>query len=880
MNYPIWDLGALGGGFWIALVAVTHVFVSHFAVGGGLWLVVTEHRARRRGDAQLLAYVQSHTWFFLLLTMVFGGLSGVGIWWTISLLNPAATSMLIHTFVFGWATEWVCFVGEIVALFIYHYKFATMRAREHLIIGWFYFAFAWLSLFLINGIIDFMLTPGRWLETANFWHGFFNPGFLPSLVFRTALGCMIAGMFGFLTAVWQKDATFRQRVVRYHAAWVLVPLVVLLPAAWWYLHALPRAQHDMVVHDAEEIGPYLRAFTWLTPLLVVGAVAMVLRLPRGLQRVVAVAVVVLGFLQMGSFEFIREAGRRPFVIRDVMYSNAITVADAARIGGGSILQEARWVSQREITPENRLAVGEELFRLECAACHSIGGPLNDILPLSAHFPQLGMEAQLAGQGKVLTYMPPFVGTAEERAALASYIVEGLHGKHESPAVEAAHVQAVTIPPFDEKNDEYVLLAWNNLGMHCLSDGDPWFVFLPPANDLHAQLIRRGETPEVVTDGVTITYDVEPGFEHPERSVRFWEFAKQNFGVELEPGVGLSGNRVNGTMVLDADHSLFAATMVPEVPYQNGHFNPYPLFTIEAHDAATHALLARTITVAPTSTEMGCMRCHGGGWRVDGLAGVTDATAQAVLAVHDRHSGTDLLASARRGEPRLCQSCHADPILNAEGKPELLNLAAAMHGWHANYLSGRGAEVCGYCHPASPAGSTRCLRGGHGGSLDCTSCHGTLEDHALALLKGEQERGKSSAARLVQHLQPRQVATYAEIHGRQPWINEPDCLTCHTEDYVRPDPATARAFNTWTDDASGLYRMRTDDSGLLQCEACHGSTHATYPTRNTLVDADRDNIQPLQYQGNRRPIGAGGNCRVCHTVDMEDAIHHPNMARTF
>ena len=45
MNYPIWDLFATGGGFWIAFVAtVVHVFVSHFAVGGGLWLVLTERR--------------------------------------------------------------------------------------------------------------------------------------------------------------------------------------------------------------------------------------------------------------------------------------------------------------------------------------------------------------------------------------------------------------------------------------------------------------------------------------------------------------------------------------------------------------------------------------------------------------------------------------------------------------------------------------------------------------------------------------------------------------------------------------------------------------------------------------------------------------------
>ncbi len=183
MNYPVWDLFAYGGGFWIAFIAVVHVFVSHFAVGGGLWLVLTERKALKENDGALLAYVKGHSKFFLLLTMVFGGLTGVGIWWTIALLNPAATSVLIHTFVFGWATEWVCFLGEIVALFIYFYTFGRMRDREHQIIGWFYFVFAWLSLFLINGIIGFMLTPGGWLETGNFWARVLQPQLLAFTVF-------------------------------------------------------------------------------------------------------------------------------------------------------------------------------------------------------------------------------------------------------------------------------------------------------------------------------------------------------------------------------------------------------------------------------------------------------------------------------------------------------------------------------------------------------------------------------------------------------------------------------------------------------------------------------------------------------------------------
>ena len=63
---------------------------------------------------------------------------------------------------------------------------------------------------------------------------------------------------------------------------------------------------------------------------------------------------------------------------------------------------------------------------------------------------------------------------------------------------------------------------------------------------------------------------------------------------------------------------FSAKLVPVVPYpDDGSFNPYPLFTIEARDTKTGKLLASTRNVAPTSTEMGCRNCHGGEWRGPG-----------------------------------------------------------------------------------------------------------------------------------------------------------------------------------------------------------------------------------------------------------------------
>ena len=144
MNYPVWDLTTVGGGSLIAFIAVFHVYISHLAVGGGLFLWITDLRGARHKDAALTDYVRRHTWFFLLLTMVFGGVTGVGIWFIIALVQPSATSSLIHNFVFGWAIEWVFFVGEIVALLVYHYRFTALAERDRLRIAFLYFLFAML----------------------------------------------------------------------------------------------------------------------------------------------------------------------------------------------------------------------------------------------------------------------------------------------------------------------------------------------------------------------------------------------------------------------------------------------------------------------------------------------------------------------------------------------------------------------------------------------------------------------------------------------------------------------------------------------------------------------------------------------------------------
>ncbi len=878
MNYPTWEIPGTGGGLLIAIIAILHAFIAHFAVGGGLFLVLTEIRAARRGDQALMDYVQRHTWFFLLLTMVFGGITGVGIWFIIGLVNPAGTSVLIHHFVFGWAIEWVFFICEIVALLIYHYRFNKMSTRDHIRIGWLYFLFAWLSLFVINGILSFMLTPGRWLETGNFWHGFFNPGFLPSLIFRTGVAFFIAGIFGLITAVYTKDKSLQPSLFRYCLQWLYWPFLLVAFGGLFYFLSVPEASLENLFYRNPEAAVFIRVFAVSTLLLFVIGLIFMRRIRPAVQVPAAFLLALIGLAWFGGFEYMREIARKPYVINHYMYSNSILEADLDQIHREGYLKLSRWARIRSLTDEDRLEAGKILMTQQCLPCHTLNG-YNGLREKLDKLTERGILAQLSGQGKIQTYMPPFAGTSDEMEALAEYLSREVMGQK---PLEATPVQIkpepVEIPPFNPATDNYVLLAWNDLGMHCISDNDRYFVFLPPANTLFAQLIKRGPVPEVVSEGVEISYQAESLYSHPENHVPFWDYAEKIFGVQLEPGTGLGGKAMEGTLD-PASNQCFIAHLIPVVPYRDDQtFNPYPIFDVRAVDQHTGKILAQTKVVAPTSTEMGCRNCHQGGWRWNQIAGMDSTTAVNILAAHDRYNKTSLLPDALSGEPRLCQSCHEDPALGAAGQPSVLNLSSSIHGFHANYLAGLKDESCNLCHPSSVQGMTACLRGRHRTmGLNCTDCHGTLEDHALGLLLHEQARGKQSASRLMARLEPRMVADKASIDPRMPWLREPDCLSCHTDYNIKQYGQRPQAFNKWVAGGSALYRNRTDNHGVM-CSACHGSTHAIYFATNPY-GLERDNIQPIQYMNLSGTIGTTGNCKLCHTIEMPYNAHHRNMIRS-
>jgi len=410
MAYPFWDV-PVGYGVLMAVIAVVHVFISHFAIGGGLYLVVSEQRARKAGDAEQLRFLEKLSQFFVLVTLVAGALTGVGIWFIIGLLNPAATEALIHHYVWGWATEWTFFVVEITAAILYYYGWKRMPPAAHVTLGWIYFVFAWLSLFIINGIITFMLTPGAWLKTGAFWDGFFNPTFWPSLVLRTGVSLMLACLYALLVAARYESGAFKARLVRYTAIWGLLGLVVTVASQYGYWHAIPADITAKALQTMRTPIEAVRRSLWMAGGLGVLLGVFGLLLPARLPRMVAVLLMVLGLGWFSDFEMFRESIRKPYVISGYLYGNGVEVAKTEQYKKEGYLKQIAFRTGDD---------GADLFRHACRSCHTLTG-YKPLKPAFDGTDRAFIASIIQAAHTLKGNMPPFLGTAEEAGKIAGHL---------------------------------------------------------------------------------------------------------------------------------------------------------------------------------------------------------------------------------------------------------------------------------------------------------------------------------------------------------------------------------------------------------------------------------------------------------------------------
>ncbi|MCB9135319.1 MAG: cytochrome c3 family protein [Anaerolineales bacterium] len=370
---------------------------------------------------------------------------------------------------------------------------------------------------------------------------------------------------------------------------------------------------------------------------------------------------------------------------------------------------------------------------------------------------------------------------------------------------------------NQASGELAILTWNDLGMHCYNRDFQDLAVLPPFNTLWVQVVRNGDPPEVVTNGITVSYAF-PDNTYSVGKTNFWDYEEMLFGVNLAPNVGLAGKGLSGTMDLETDH--FVAVGIPLTEYRDSDLvNPYPyqLATITVRDEVTNNVLASTTVVAPVSSEMRCDNCHYDG-AIDDIA--TGRVETNILTLHDQENaedyppGHDTPLMDRR--PILCAECHASNALGAPGLPEIPSLSKAMHEKHAGEVT-NDLDGCYNCHPGP---ETQCLRDvmSQQEGMDCIDCHGNMEN----------------------------VST-----NPNPWLNEPRCdnTDCHGSSYAQDQP---------------LYRNSAEHGGIY-CAACHDSPHAIAPSREA-----NDQIKFINLQGHVGPLDT---CTVCHTTQPTDAGPH-------
>ncbi len=446
MDYPIWDV-AFGGGVLIGIVAIAHVLVSHFAVGGGIAIAIVETLSVRRGDPALRDLAKRSSLMLILVSTVFGAISGVGIWVTIGLVQPAATSALIHNYVWGWAAEWGFFILEVVTALLYWATWEKVRPRAHLLIIWLYAFAAYMSLVIIQAILSFMLTPGRWLATRSFWDGLFNPSYVQGLVLRTGICVLLAGAYMTFAALRERDAAARGPLVRLLGAFSVAGAIVAYGGYRWWEASLPEPVWS-VFRGAAPMLPSLAttrtlALWALTAFLLLAILQ--LALPRAQRWPLAAVALVAAFLFFGSYERLREGSRKPFVIHDFMFSNGILVSEIGELNQKGVLSKAAFTAN-EAGPSLE-SKGRAVFRAECASCHTLGHylsirklvrrvgtePLPAVLEVM-HAQGEAVRGATSADGVVdirkLDYplMPPLVGPDEEVRALGAYLVTVVSSK--------------------------------------------------------------------------------------------------------------------------------------------------------------------------------------------------------------------------------------------------------------------------------------------------------------------------------------------------------------------------------------------------------------------------------------------------------------------
>ncbi|MBM7715765.1 c-type cytochrome [Siminovitchia sp. FSL H7-0308] len=428
MNFPVVEFPWLGNGTVIAIIAIVHVIVSHgVAIGITTLMVSMEHRAIHTNNEQLESVARKCSKWVLIFTTTVGAMTGVGIWFSTTVIQPDSIGSLLRIFFWAWFVEWIVFVTEVVLLIIYYFTWDKWKGAKKVIhnrIGIALAIFSWITAAIITGILSAKLTPGRWTETLSFWNAFFNPTYMPSLAFRTFIAIILGvALLSFPIKIFIKNKELQQEIFRVFSFWTAISLPGLLITGIWYLQSIPQEAYDMIVWST---GMTKNTFTIMNVLglaaFVIFAFWMVLR-PKKLPLLLSLAIFGTSMAFIAEFEAVRESVRKPFIIYNYMYANGVLAKNEDLYREEGYLKHSTFSPVKEVTSDNRAQAGMELYKGQCMACHTVDG-WREKRAFSNRlngWDEESIASYIETLHETRPFMPPFVGTEEEKKALAHYL---------------------------------------------------------------------------------------------------------------------------------------------------------------------------------------------------------------------------------------------------------------------------------------------------------------------------------------------------------------------------------------------------------------------------------------------------------------------------
>jgi mono/diheme cytochrome c family protein len=421
--FPINDYGPLMPGLVMAAVAVVHVFLAQFAVGGGILLCYFQWLAIRNRNPDARRFVHGYFKVLVMISLVVGALTGVGIWFTAIQVSPGTIGAMVMNFHWLWAAEWTFFCLEIVSGYCFYRYHERLPDRASMTLLVIYSFAAWMSLFLINGILSWQLTPGKWLESHSIMAGFFNPSFFPSLLFRTIVAMTLAGLVACVVINLMRDLDREQRrALMNRAAMLLVPMVLMPGLGIWYVSVMPADSRSWILGGSPAMMLFLNIAIGSS--LAIGAYAIIGLVMQRLyvNGATASLLLMLAFGATAGGEFVREGARKPFSIRQVLYSNSIRPDQVARLREvGCVADDPYPLRNSELYPNDQVRLGARVFRRQCSVCHTIDGA-NSVTELTGSWDHNQMRLNISKLQHTKPFMPPFAGTNQEVEALVQYIL--------------------------------------------------------------------------------------------------------------------------------------------------------------------------------------------------------------------------------------------------------------------------------------------------------------------------------------------------------------------------------------------------------------------------------------------------------------------------